>query len=199
MLRTRILRALVVLTASAVASTLMTPAAWAAEAAASPGDEGAFAQAVNQIRAENGLRALQIDAQLSDIARNWSFSMAAAGDISHRSDLRDGVTSRWTALGENVGVGPNVTDLINAFVNSPGHYKNLVDPRFTHLGTGAVTVDGVIYTAHEFAAIEAAPASAAPKSELRKQARSSKHRHARSGRRSGRRGGAPRQPATWRR
>jgi hypothetical protein len=92
--------------------------------------------------------------------------MANVGDISHRSDLRSGVTSDWLALGENVGVGPTVNDLMTAFVNSPGHFKNLVDARFTHMGIGAVTAGGLIFTAHEFMQVEGqgsvAPVPAAP-------------------------------------
>jgi hypothetical protein len=54
-----------------------------------------------------------------------------------------------------VGFGPTVKELMNAFIASPGHYKNLVDPTFTHIGVGTVrTQNGMLYTAHEFMALE---------------------------------------------
>ena len=63
-------------------------------------------------------------------------------------------------------MGPNVNELMQAFIASPGHYKNLVDPSFTHIGVGTVrTPDGLMYTAHEFASIEgsvAPPVTAPP-------------------------------------
>ena len=107
---------------------------------------------------------MRIDGELASIARSWSFTMADAGEIFHRSDLRAGVSSLWLALGENVGVGPGVEDLMNAFVSSPGHYKNIVDARFTHMGIGAVRAGGLIFTAHEFMKLDGAPGEPAPAS-----------------------------------
>lgn len=159
----RFVRAATVVAVLALASTSATTSAVASEnAQASPGDESAFVSAINRIRADRGLGSLRVDGELAGIARNWSFRMAADGAISHRSDLREGVSSNWTSLGENVGVGPSVSDLMNAFVNSPGHYKNIVEPRFTHIGVGAVVTDGLIYTAHEFMAVDGSSSAPAP-------------------------------------
>ena len=54
-------------------------------------------------------------------------------------------------MGENVGIGPNVGAIHQAFLASPEHYRNLADPVFTHVGIG-VFVDGAgrTWTAHEF-------------------------------------------------
>jgi hypothetical protein len=120
-----------------------------------PNDSAAFVAKINELRASQGLNALSVDGNLSGIAQNWAVNMASQDSIFHRVDLRDGITSLWRRLGENVGMGPNVNDLMQAFIASPGHYKNLVDPIFTHIGVGTVrTPDGMMYTAHEFASIE---------------------------------------------
>ncbi|MDQ3145662.1 MAG: CAP domain-containing protein, partial [Actinomycetota bacterium] len=116
-----------------------------AEAAA--GSEGAFASKINGLRASKGLPALQYDGQLTGVARAWASHMADVGSISHNPSLSSQVTSNWRKLGENVGTGGDVDSLHQAFVNSPGHYANLVDPAFTHFGIGVVERNGVLWTA----------------------------------------------------
>jgi len=163
----------VLATAWAVASPLGMPCASAVSlgsASASPSESASFVSAINQLRASHGLNHLSVDGNLTQVAQDWAMHMAEENSISHRLDLRAGITALWKAIGENVGVGPNVQELMSAFVASPGHYKNLVDPRFTHIGVGTVrTSGGLIYTAHEFMAVEgstpavtSAPTPAAP-------------------------------------
>lgn len=152
----------------AVASPLQVNCAIAVpvgEIAPAPSETNMFVSAINQLRAEKGLNPLAVDGQLSGIANDWAVQMAQADGISHRLDLRAGITALWRRLGENVGFGPTVTSLMNAFIASAGHYKNLVDPTFTHIGVGTVrTSNGMLYTAHEFAALEgSAPAVTAPR------------------------------------
>ena len=125
----------------------------------------AFLAAINDLRVSQGLNALIEDANLDDVAQNWSAQMAAAGTISHRDDLHAGVMSGRSVMGENVGTGPTVVDLMNAFIASPEHYANLVDRRFTHVGVGTVSVGaGAMYTTHEFSSVrvDATPTVDAP-------------------------------------
>ena len=130
-----------------------------------PNESSQFVAAVNQLRVSKGLNALIVDGNLTSIANNWAVTMAGQDNIFHRSNLADGVTINWKRLGENVGVGPTVSDLMNAFINSPHHYENLVDPTFTHIGIGSArTPDGLMYTAHEFAAVVGYPSAASPAS-----------------------------------
>src|SRR5439155_879875 len=76
-----------------------------------------------------------LDAELSAFAQGWSDHMAAAGVLSHNPDLASS-PGHWTKAGENVGVGADVDTPFNAFVASPHHYANLVDPGFTLIGIG---------------------------------------------------------------
>lgn len=157
----------------AVASPMAAGCAQAADQSlisAAPSDSAGFVASINNLRASKGLGMLSVDGNLTDIAQSWANSMGLADGISHRADLRSGVTGDWQTLGENVGVGPSVSSLMDAFIASPGHYKNLVDPRFTHVGVGTVRVGNLLYTAHEFMAARSvaapapapAPAPAAP-------------------------------------
>lgn len=157
---------LIVATAAAawaVASPAGISCAFAAdqsEVAAAPSESAGFVASINNLRASQGLNALSVDGNLSDIAQSWANQMALEDGISHRADLRSGVTGNWQTLGENVGVGPSVGSLMDAFIASPGHYKNLVDPRFTHVGVGTVRIGGLLYTAHEFMAVRGGAVSA---------------------------------------
>lgn len=112
-------------------------------------DEAAFVAKVNELRAGKGLAPLQVNANLTEKARAWSAGMAAAGKIWH-STLSDGVTENWKKLGENVGMGGSVDGLHRAFVNSPLHYDNLVDPAFSHVGIGIVMNGSTIYVSQVF-------------------------------------------------
>jgi hypothetical protein len=112
-------------------------------------DEAAFVAKINSLRAGQGLPALQVNSNLVAKARAWSAEMAAAGRIWH-STLSDGVTEDWNKLGENVGMGGSVDGLHTAFVDSPGHYKNLVDPAFGHVGIGIVMSGKTIFVTQVF-------------------------------------------------
>jgi hypothetical protein len=141
---------------------LATPSANAAPA----DDEAHFVALINDLRASKGVRPLQVHSHLVSVARNWAATMASAGSIWHnpnlRSDIEAGVPN-WQVIGENVGVGPNVPVLHQAFIDSPGHYKNLVDPRFTHIGVGVVFgSDGSMYTAHQFLTLAEVATASAP-------------------------------------
>ena len=75
--------------------------------------------------------------------------MADTGNFAH-SDIGS-LLNPWTVVGENIGYGPSVNSIFSALVASPGHYKNMVDPRFTAVGVGAyVDASGRIWTAHIF-------------------------------------------------
>ena len=126
--------------------------------------EAEFVQRINDLRSGKGLAPLKVNAELTSIGRRWSATMAANGSISHNPDFPNWVSADWTKLGENVGVGPRVSTLHEAFVNSPGHYKNLVEPSFTHVGVGVVvTGDGTMFTSHQFMTLKTAvPAPVAP-------------------------------------
>lgn len=127
----------------------------AANLAPAPRASDAFVASINALRASHGLAPLTVDPELTNVAQDWAQQMAENDGISHRLNLRDGITALWKTLGENVGYGPTVTQLMDAFIASPGHYKNLVDPRFTRIGVGTVkTLDGMLYTAHEFEALQ---------------------------------------------
>ena len=112
-------------------------------------DEASFVAKINDLRAGKGLPALQVNANLVAKARGWAAGMAAAGRIWH-STLSDGITADWQKLGENVGMGGSVDGLHAAFVASPHHYENLVDPDFGYVGIGIAMSGSTMFVSEEF-------------------------------------------------
>ena len=137
-----------------------------AAGAASPADEATFVSKINALRASKGLAALTPDAALAATACTWNDQMIAAGTISHDPNLAAEIASvspDWRKGGENVGMGGTVDSLFDAFVASPGHYANLVDPQYTRVGVCVGRdASGKLFTTHRFMAVAGDGAAAPP-------------------------------------
>lgn len=156
-----------VLVASGTAGATPSAAATQSATAAVANDPGAieaeFVGLINNLRASRGLPTLEVDPELTSASRTWAANMERNGGIFHATDLSVGVTADWAKLGENVGEGNEIGPLFDAFVASPSHLKNLVDPSFTRVGVGVVVSPaGRIFTTHRFMALRPAPAPAPP-------------------------------------
>src|ERR1700694_3153971 len=125
-------------------------------------DESAFVNDINAARISNGVGTVTVDPRLTALARWWAGQMAAAGGISHNPQLAAMGPSGWTMLGENVGMGPSVPSLNDAFTASPHHFANMVDARFTSVGLGEVVSNGALYVVEDYMAGGAASVAATP-------------------------------------
>jgi len=121
---------------SLIVTALAGSAAFAGAASASPA--GDLATATNTARASAGLAPLSVNAQLSAVAQAWANKLAAANVLSHNPALQAQV-SNWTVLGENVGMAGDVPTVQAAFMASPHHKANILDPRYTQMGVGSAT------------------------------------------------------------
>jgi hypothetical protein len=126
------------------------------------GEEGCFTAKINAARGSRG--ALTTDGALVTVARRHSQRMANSGTIYHNGNLASEAPSGWKSLGENVGMGPTCDDIHNAFMNSPSHRANILDPDFNFVGVGVVIAgDGTIFVTEVFMQKEASqPAQNAP-------------------------------------
>ena len=115
--------------AAALLIVSLVPGAWAAA-------EDSLLSKINQERGSRGLPALASHWDLVDDAEAHSQAMMASDDLHHNPNLGS-VTTGWLSLGENVGVGPSVSSIHTAFMNSPPHRGNVLGD-FTHVGIGAV-------------------------------------------------------------
>ena len=121
-----------------------------------PAEEQSFLDRTNALRSSVGVRPLQEHGTLTAKAEAWANYMARTGRLEHSNLAADLPGVQWMALGENVGYSSRTSDtpltIHNAFVASPGHKRNLVDSRFTHMGIGVAT-DGAgrVWVAEVFA------------------------------------------------
>ena len=127
--------------AAAIAATTLTPGA---VALASPGQESEFFSLMNSARASAGLAPLASDSALTAYARSHTATMIASGTIFHSSGLGS-ITTGWSRMGENVGMGPTPSIIHQAFMASPGHRANILGD-YNYAGIGADTApDGTIF------------------------------------------------------
>jgi Cysteine-rich secretory protein family len=112
--------------------------------------ENEFVAGVNALRASQGLPAFIVDADIRSVAMGWTVKMADAGRISHNPNLATEITAPWRKLGENVGTGPDAQTVEEAFENSPGHRRNLLDPEFTHIAITVVVRGERLYVTQQF-------------------------------------------------
>lgn len=144
----------------AVAVTTLSGIAAAAPAAASTSsDEAGFVSSINSSRSVAGRSTYAVASDLTSVARGWAQSMASAGVLKHNPNLVSQVTG-WRYVGENVGVGSDVSGLHRAFMNSPAHRANILDGDFTQVGIGVAYGGGRLWVAEVFRRPSAsAPAS----------------------------------------
>jgi len=91
---------------------------------------------------------LQINREMSELARRHSLAMSRRGELFHTNSptslYLDGV--RWRVWGENVGVTSGSIDgLQKAFMASSGHRQNVLNRSFRRVAIGAVRVDGLLW------------------------------------------------------
>lgn len=120
-------------------------------ASALTSNEAKFVSLINQERKERDVPTLVVKSDLVAIARKHSARMAEDGTIYHNDNLRNEVGGNWWTAGENVGRGPSVESLHDAFMSSPGHKANILDKHYNQIGVGVVVKDDTIYVTEVFA------------------------------------------------
>lgn len=101
---------------------------------------------VNEIRRENGLKALTYDWELARVARYKSQDMKDNRYFSHTSPVYGtpfqmirnfGISYR--SAGENIAKGYATPQaVVNGWMNSTGHRANILNAGYTHIGVGYV-------------------------------------------------------------
>lgn len=118
----------------------------AATASAVSAYEQKVVELTNQQRAQNGLKPLFLDTELSKVAREKSRDMQSKGYFSHTSptygspfDMMKKFGISYRSAGENIAMGQRTPEeVVNAWMNSEGHRKNILSTNFTHIGVGHV-------------------------------------------------------------
>ncbi|MDC0769804.1 CAP domain-containing protein [Streptomyces sp. HD] len=98
----------------------------------------------NRERARAGLRPLSVDPVLTTAAQAHSADMVARAFYSHTSpegsqpwDRAAAAGSTRRSIGENIACGQrSPAEVVEGWMNSPGHRANILKPDFTHIGIG---------------------------------------------------------------
>ena len=101
------------------------------------GPEGTLISKINSSRVASGLAPLESYWDLTDDARAHSSRMMGRGEIYHNTSL-SGVTGVWQKLGENVGMGVDLSSLHKAFMKSTAHRANILGD-YNYIGVGVTT------------------------------------------------------------
>jgi uncharacterized protein YkwD len=88
-------------------------------------------------RLPRGIAATRTNYTLSYYAHLHSVAMMRKGYLFHSTNLTSLVSS-WSALGENVGVGPSLSLINQAFMNSAPHRANILCRCYRQFGLGVV-------------------------------------------------------------
>jgi len=99
---------------------------------------------VNDFRAENGLPPVKLDDRMNQAAQKHSDFMAETAQISHTgrngSKAHERMTAEgvsWRTAAENVAAGQQTPEqVVQDWINSPGHRANLLNADATIMGLG---------------------------------------------------------------
>ncbi len=141
-----------------------TPAAFgftmpsaAGPVAATPRATASVQGIINQTNAQrvaNGLAPLRVDPRLANLAQDWANTLSRDGNTRHRPNYWTHYPAGLPAGGENVlQAWSDYSDarVVQLWMDSPGHRKNLLDPRAKSVGIGmAVAADGKLYAVQNF-------------------------------------------------
>lgn len=111
----------------------------------------------NSARSKNGYAALVEDGALSEaaavrareIARSFSHTRPSGASFS--SALSESGVS-YLRAGENIASGQkSASEVVNAWMNSPGHRANILNSSYSRIGSASVNIDGTFYWVQLFA------------------------------------------------
>ena len=111
----------------------------------------------NSARSQNGYAALVEDGALSEaaavrareIARSFSHTRPSGASFS--SALSESGVS-YLRAGENIASGQkSAFEVVNAWMNSPGHRANILNSSYSRIGSASVNIDGTLYWVQLFA------------------------------------------------
>lgn len=148
--------------AAAPAETAAAPAkqAAAAPASANVGDyEQQVVELVNKERAAAGLPALKMNTKLAGVAEKKAEDLRDKNYFDHQSptygspfDMMKQFGITYSTAGENIAKGQETpSEVMNGWMNSPGHRANILNADYTEIGVGYVTdSNGTTYWVQHF-------------------------------------------------
>src|SRR3981081_4301880 len=149
----RVVLRIIVLAAIAV---LITSCSVYAQSEVSTAERALF-DSLNRERSAQGLPALQWDAALASAAREHAARMAQRNILSHQLPGEPQVQvratqagARFTTIAENIAVAPNCATIHSAWMQSPHHRDNIVDPELNGVGIAVVKGSDGLFAVQDF-------------------------------------------------
>ncbi len=93
---------------------------------------------INKVRKAAKKKPLKLHQNNSRVAYLWSKHLHDSGEFAHNPNYSTQISKKWKRAGENIAAGQTVGTVVNAWKNSPGHYKNMIGD-YTHVGIGVYT------------------------------------------------------------
>ena len=123
-----------------------------------PGWRADMLHRINALRAQAGVEPLESCPSLRRAAQEYARIMAATGTFDHIGPDGTAPWDRMRAQGfqsraaaENIAHGQSSVDsVIQAWIDSPSHVANLLDPRMTKVGFGFAPSDNGGYWVQDF-------------------------------------------------
>jgi uncharacterized protein YkwD len=95
---------------------------------------------INEQRTSRHLPALHEQSQLDRSAQNWTNAMVLHNSFTHGTAFWNRLTAvgyDWQVAGENIATGfATPQQVVSAWMGSPGHCRNILDPQYASVGTG---------------------------------------------------------------
>jgi uncharacterized protein YkwD len=106
-------------------------------------EEKAMFQLINRERTQNGLPQLELDAELTKLAREKSRDMICYNYFGHQSERLGSVYDQlrqngidYRVVGENLIGAPGYRRAHQSLMDSPAHRGNILNPCFSKIGIG---------------------------------------------------------------
>jgi uncharacterized protein YkwD len=119
--------------------------------------ERALFDALNRERTAQGLTAMQWDESLASAAREHAVRMAQRNVLSHQlpgePPVQDRATragARFSLIAENIAVAPNPSMIHSAWMQSPHHRENILDPQLNVVGIAVVKGNDGLFAVQDF-------------------------------------------------
>lgn len=119
--------------------------------------ERALFNALNRERSAQGLSVLQWDDALASAAREHAVRMAQRNVLSHQlpgepavQDRATRAGARFSLIAENIAVAPNPETIHSAWMQSPHHRENILDPQLNVVGIAVVKGSDGLFAVQDF-------------------------------------------------
>lgn len=113
--------------------------------------------AANAERMQRGLQPLRWSDSLYRAAYGHAQAMAEHEEISHQFQGEPELTARgetagarFSVISENVAEAPTAVEIQEAWMHSPKHRENMLDPRVDSIAIRVVSRDGELYAVEDF-------------------------------------------------